>query len=247
MALPPSHQCCTLAPAQAEYTPKGEYADFNGLKTYWTGPTDTGKAVLYVYDVFGFSPQALQGADLLASAGYRVAIPDFLQGNYATPEMFSGTPEGNAARAKLFGGFPGVPTSQSEQIGKALDGLKAQGYAKVGASGFCWGWKAIVSAEKVNEFDAISAAHPSFIDVADAEKIKGTPVLLLPSGGEDKATVDGLYAALEKANPGNNFIKWYPDDVHGFAAARADLKDDKQRGAFHDAFVQFTNFFKAKL
>lgn len=75
--------------------------------------------------------------------------------------MFSGTPEGNAARDKLFSGFPGIPASQSEQIGKALDGLKAQGYAKVGTAGFCWGWKAIVTAEKVNEFDAVSAAHPS--------------------------------------------------------------------------------------
>ncbi|KAL1410188.1 hypothetical protein Q8F55_004193 [Vanrija albida] len=247
MALPPSHQCCTLAPASAEYTPKGEYAELAGLKTYFTGPEDTGKAVLITYDVFGFTPQALQGADLIASAGYRVVIPDFLQGNYATPEMFSGTDAGNAARAKLFGGFPGVPSSQSDQIGAALDGLKALGYASVGAAGFCWGWKAIVTAEKVNEFAAISAAHPSFVDVADADRIHNTPVLLLPSQGEDRATVDGLYAALEKANPGKNYIKWYPDAVHGFAAARADLSDEKQREAFHDAYVQFTNFFKATL
>ncbi|TXT11041.1 hypothetical protein VHUM_01792 [Vanrija humicola] len=161
--------------------------------------------------------------------------------------MFSGTPEGNAKRDALFSGFPGIPSSQSEQIGAALDGLKTQGYASVGTAGFCWGWKAIVTAAKVNEFAAVSAAHPSFVDVADADKINGTPVLLLPSQGEDKATLDGLYAALEKKNPGNNFIKWYPDNVHGFAAARADLKDDQQREAFHDAYVQFTNFFKAKL
>ena len=33
------------------------------------------------------------GADLLASQGYRVVMPDFLLGDYATPAMFDGSEE----------------------------------------------------------------------------------------------------------------------------------------------------------
>ena len=47
----------------AEYEPKGTYEDLAGLKTYTIGP-DKGEAkaaVLVIYDVFGFSPQIVQG------------------------------------------------------------------------------------------------------------------------------------------------------------------------------------------
>lgn len=33
------------------------------------------------------------GADLLTSQGHRVYMPDVLKGDYATPDMFSGTDE----------------------------------------------------------------------------------------------------------------------------------------------------------
>jgi hypothetical protein len=59
--LTPTAECCTLPPVQAEYTPKGSFGELDGLKTYQTGPTDTGKAILMVYDVFAYSPQILQG------------------------------------------------------------------------------------------------------------------------------------------------------------------------------------------
>lgn len=56
-----STACCSLPPVQAEYTPKGSYGKLGGIKSYGVGPTDTGKAILVVYDVFGYSPQILQG------------------------------------------------------------------------------------------------------------------------------------------------------------------------------------------
>ena len=62
MSVTNTAACCTLPPVQAEYTPKGSYSDFTGLKTYITGEEDAKQAVLIVYDVFGFSPQILQGA-----------------------------------------------------------------------------------------------------------------------------------------------------------------------------------------
>lgn len=85
-----------------------------GLNTYTVGPADTKKIVIYVYDIvraytprkgrgistdraryplpsqFGVTPQALQGADLIASSGVKVWIPDFLHGWAADHDRISG-------------------------------------------------------------------------------------------------------------------------------------------------------------
>lgn len=48
-----------------------------------TGPNDATKAILLTYDIFGYYPQILQRADILASAGkekYQVFMPDFFEG-----------------------------------------------------------------------------------------------------------------------------------------------------------------------
>jgi dienelactone hydrolase len=102
------------------------------------------------------------GADLLASAGYRVVMPDFLKGAYAEGSMFDGTPEGDAKKIAYITG-PGKPDSEGQAvaIAAALAALKAQGYASVGTVGFCWGWKAAITAKDVNQFSAIAGVHPS--------------------------------------------------------------------------------------
>ena len=81
----------------------------------------------------------------------------------------------------------------------------------------------------------------SFADPSDAERIK-VPACLLPSSAEDMDVVrpsatflhqrtlivpqpqmNKLYAGIEAKNPGKNVMKHYPDQVHGFLAARADV------------------------
>jgi hypothetical protein len=57
--------CCKLPPVEAEYSPKGSYEKINGYKTYVTGPEDSDKAIVAIYDIFGFSPQILQGVSLV--------------------------------------------------------------------------------------------------------------------------------------------------------------------------------------
>ncbi|KAG8980790.1 hypothetical protein FRB93_008999 [Tulasnella sp. JGI-2019a] len=48
-----SAACCTIPPMISEgYKEKGEYKEFAGFKTYFTGPTDTGKTILVFYDIF---------------------------------------------------------------------------------------------------------------------------------------------------------------------------------------------------
>lgn len=75
-----SHACCTVpAVVDHDYKEKGEFVTIAGMKTYATGPSDASKAILVVYDIFGFFPQTLQGADILAygdkEQNYRVYIP----------------------------------------------------------------------------------------------------------------------------------------------------------------------------
>lgn len=52
-----------------------------------TGPSDASKAILLIYDIFGYFPQTIQGADILATSGkdhhYQVFIPDFFEGKPA--------------------------------------------------------------------------------------------------------------------------------------------------------------------
>ena len=60
-----------------------------------TGPADSDKAILSVYDIFGFFPQTIQGADILATGDverkYQVYMPDFFEGNPASIEWYPPT------------------------------------------------------------------------------------------------------------------------------------------------------------
>jgi hypothetical protein len=83
-----SAACCSVPPVVAkDYSQKGKYITVDGLKTYATGPSDAKKAILVVYDIFGFFPQTIQGADILAygnsESKYQVFMPDFFEGSPA--------------------------------------------------------------------------------------------------------------------------------------------------------------------
>jgi hypothetical protein len=80
-----SQACCTVPPVISKgYEAKGTYTTIDGMKTYTTGPKDAKKALLVVYDIFGFKDQTLQGADILATSDnenqYQVFMPDFFEG-----------------------------------------------------------------------------------------------------------------------------------------------------------------------
>lgn len=240
-----SSACCTLPPVESEYTPKGTYTDIAGLKTYVSGPEDADEAIVLVYDVFGFSPQILQGADLLASQGFRVFMPDFCKGDYADGKMFSGTPEDNERKTKWFSGFPGAVSTQSQPISEIASAVKAK-YSKVGGVGYCWGYKAIVVSEGVGKFDAIAGCHPSFPDPSDVEKIN-VPLCLLPSQNEDMDIMNKIHAGVEAKAPGKNFLKQYDTQPHGWCAARGDLKSEEGKTAFRDAYTDLSSFFKKHL
>ena len=106
------------------------------------------KAILIVYDIFGFSSQSLQGADLLAYGNedeqYQVYVPDFLLGQYADHTWF---PPDTAAKGQAMGTFfegPADPMTTVQKIPglvhtitKSAEG-GIQSWAVVGK---CWGGK----------------------------------------------------------------------------------------------------------
>lgn len=57
-----------------------------------TGPADATKAIVIIYDIFGYFEQTLQGADILAHSGeqkYKVFIPDFFKGEPCPIEWYN--------------------------------------------------------------------------------------------------------------------------------------------------------------
>lgn len=135
-----------------------------------TGPQDASRAIIFLYDVFGFAKQSLQGADRLAAhLDALVLAPDLLQGNYVQPDWL---PPNTPEKQKLFADFRAGPGS----IPKAVENLLAvrkevgakypsvEGHVAVG--GLCWGGKPSVRAcgegnEGVGRrFEAIWTAHP---------------------------------------------------------------------------------------
>ena len=67
-----------------------------------TGPADATSAIFYVFDIFGYFPQSIQGADILSTSdkdhSYQVFMPDFfddkhnivLGGSWATHPRIAG-------------------------------------------------------------------------------------------------------------------------------------------------------------
>lgn len=55
-----------------------------------TGPSDATRAIVVIYDIFGYFEQTVQGADILAHSDsehkYKVLIPDWFKGNPAAIE-----------------------------------------------------------------------------------------------------------------------------------------------------------------
>ncbi|KAK8861359.1 hypothetical protein IAR55_002178 [Kwoniella newhampshirensis] len=236
--------CSSIPPVTAEYTPKGSWTELNGLKTYVTGPEDAKTSLLFLYDIFGFGPQILQGADLIASQGYRVTMPDFLKGDHPTMAMFQ--PGGEESRAVYFSKFPGKAATQSPAVTEALKAIKTPSVSKVAIAGFCWGYKAMALAEGLKTVDAIIGVHPTFPDASDADNFDA-PTLIISTSGEDPAVIDAIHKGVDAKLPGKNVFHHFADRIHGFAGSRADLNDPVKREAYAEAYQIIVKFLKDTL
>ncbi|WVO17973.1 hypothetical protein L204_105671 [Cryptococcus depauperatus] len=116
----------SIPPVQAEYITKGGDSTLTGLETYAVGPEDAQVAVLW-FD--SFETHVVQtkssGVDLIVSRCYRVVMPDFLMGGYATPERLY--QDMMPVWTKYFFRFLGAAFTHSEPLSKSIAALKEAG------------------------------------------------------------------------------------------------------------------------
>jgi len=230
------------------YEPKGEYITIDGMKTYATGPTTASRAILIIYDIFGFFPQTLQGADILAYSDkehpYRVFMPDFFEGS---PADISWYPPDNEEKGKKLGEFfqtKAAPPKTLPRVPKVVKEIRERaGIQTCGVVGFCWGGKIVnLSSQEGTPFKAAAACHPAMVAAADAPGIT-IPYAMLPSKDEDMNEVKKWQEGLKVPN----IVEHFADQVHGWMAARSNLEDPKVKSEYERGYQTLLNFFHQHL
>ena len=142
------HQSRWHANLYVPHSPPGSFPSSHSyILSDVTGPSSATTGLLFVYDIFGLSPQAKQGADILAytdpSHEYLVFAPDFLRGQPANHDLFPPDTEEKRQKMKeLFEGPANIPKT-AEIIPATIKEIAKQApqVENWGAVGFCWGGK----------------------------------------------------------------------------------------------------------
>lgn len=237
-----------------DYREKGKYITVDGLKTYATGPADAKLGILIVYDIFGFFPQTLQGADILSGLHheansthrrYRVFMPDFFEGS---PADISWYPPNTEEKGKKLGEFfktTAAPPKTVAKMATVMEELKSKNsnIEEWAVLGFCWGGKIVnLVSQSGTPFRAAATAHPAMVDPNDATKVT-IPMLMIPSKDENKEDVDKYEQNLSVPHS----IEWFHDQIHGFMAARSNLDDENVRSAYEKAYQIVGNWYTEHL
>jgi len=242
-----SKACCSIPPVVAKgYEPKGEYKTINGLKTYVTGPESATKAILVVYDIFGFFPQTLQGADILSTSNekkYRVFMPDFFEGQPADITWFP--PQTDDHKQKLGNFFqtkaaPPNTLSKIPAIVSEANKLAPNGQFDWSILGYCWGGKiACLAAGQENTiFKAAVQCHPAMLAPDDAKSVS-VPMAVLASKDENPKDVTAFGANLKV----DHYVETFSSQIHGWMAARSNLEDAEVRKEYERGYRTALDFF----
>ncbi|KAL3472240.1 hypothetical protein BJX99DRAFT_262443 [Aspergillus californicus] len=243
-----SKACCSIPPIiTKDYQPKGEYKTINGLKTYVTGPESATKAILVIYDIFGFFPQTLQGADILSTSAtqkYKVFMPDFFEGSPADISWFPPQTEDHKAKLGNFFQTKAAPPNTLSKIpGVVNEANKLASGGKFDWSilGYCWGGKiTVLSTGAENKtFKAAVQCHPAMLDPNDAKGIN-VPMALLASKDEKAEDVSAFGANLKS----DHYVETFPTQIHGWMAARSDLEDENVKKEFERGYRTALDFLQ---
>lgn len=178
--------CRTIPPVIPQgYTPKGTYQTLASLNTCTlpspplspfyphaltikpdiTGPRDASTAIIDIYDIFGLSPQTIQGADILSiRLNALVLVPDFFHGDGAKHEWLPADTE--EKMSKLMG-FVGSKADIPTNAGVLVEAVKVyrETFSSVktwGSLGLCWGGKvAVLASGEGTLFTATAQVHPA--------------------------------------------------------------------------------------
>ncbi|KAK7426505.1 hypothetical protein QQZ08_006963 [Neonectria magnoliae] len=241
-----SQACCNVPPVIAKgYKAKGSYEEVGGYKTYVTGPADATKAIVVIYDIFGYFDQTLQGADILAYSDdhqkYKVYIPDWFEGKPCPIEWYPpNTEQKQKDLGNFFGNFP--PPKIAGLVPDYVKAVKAKdsSISKFGILGYCWGGKVVALSTKADSspFSIAASIHPAMVDPNDATGVT-TPTILLASGEEPPEDVK----KFEETLAGPKHVEIFPDQVHGWMAARADLENARVKAEYERGYKTVLTFF----
>ncbi|PKX96158.1 dienelactone hydrolase family protein [Aspergillus novofumigatus IBT 16806] len=244
-----SKACCSIPPIVAQgYQGKGEYKTINGMKTYVTGPDSASKAIFIVYDIFGFFPQTIQGADILATSSeqkYRVFMPDFFEGQPADITWFPPQTEehkqklGNFFQTKAAppANLPKIPPFVDEANKLAPNGKAFESWSILG---YCWGGKiACLSSAKDTKFKAAVQCHPAMVDPNDAKNVT-IPMAMLASKDENPKDVEAFGANFKV----DHYVETFPTQIHGWMAARSNLEDEEVRKEYERGYKTALSFLQ---
>ncbi|KAG8917835.1 hypothetical protein FRC00_013164 [Tulasnella sp. 408] len=220
----PSKACCTIPPVVTDtdsYKPKGSYISFEHAdkekyakdpitRAYVTGPTDTGKTIIVIFDIFG------QGADLIAeTVKAKVVMPDFFRDEPMDLKYYP--PTTDEAKQKISEFFR-VKGNFDDRLAELVDAAQAErnkGVAKVAAVGYCFGAKVTTLGNIKGAFDATAAIHPAFLAGSDGENIQA-PIAVFPSKDENVEEYNKFVeAANKKPFASKNVFKRYETSMAG--------------------------------
>jgi carboxymethylenebutenolidase len=213
-----------------------------------TGPASADKAIFAIYDIFGFYPQTIQGADILAFSEaqhpYQVFMPDFFDGNPAQISWYP--PDDDDKKEKLDQWWTSAAPSQHlPKIERLLDAAETfnRNIKTWGVIGYCWGGKmASILAGTDARFEAAVQTSPARIDPSEAEEAK-IPMMILASEEESEDQVKQYSTRLNVKKQ----VEHFGDQAHGFMSARADLENPQARSAYHEGYRLALDFFKENL
>lgn len=98
-------------------------------------------------DIFGFFPQTIQGADILAlgdkNNSYRVFVPDFFEGKAADISWYPLTTDKHGEALTNFFSNTGNPAKAVDRVPGIIEEIKksSKSIESLFALGMCWGGK----------------------------------------------------------------------------------------------------------
>lgn len=178
----------------------------------------------------------------------RVIMPDFFRGKPFPQDFYPpNTDEKKNALQEFFGGAGDFGARKPELEAIAAE-LKKNGAAKLGMVGHCWGGKlSVLSGGEGTVFDAVGQVHPAMVSADDAAKLT-VPIANFPSKDEPEEDIKKFEAEVQKKPFAKDCVfKHYKESHHGWAAARADLKDKHNFDNFQDVYQRLADFFNKTL
>lgn len=254
MASHPPGKCCYRGVVH-EGEAKGQISRLGDIETYVSYPEDksTEYGILLLTDVIGHSfINAQLIADQFAANGYVVLMPDLFAGDaiplnrpgdFDLQKWFTGAYATGTKR-------PHTPPSVDPIVDACLIEMRTKlNCKKIGAVGYCFGAKYVVRHLRPDEgkIDVGYCAHPSFIDKEELQDMKG-PLAISAAETDSIFPTEKRHETevILKEMKASYQINLYAGVEHGFAV-RGDMKDQKQKYAKENAFLQALEWFEEYL